>query len=166
MTLAGLNLAAAAMWLLLGASDLAPLYDRAMAAYEAARWHEALPLLRDLSARGHAGAATRLGIMHYRGEGVPADPSKAALWFFKAARRGQADAQLAFGALNWHGTGVAKDPEQALHWLILAQRSGDAAVRAEAERLAAAVRADLDAAAIGRVLQQVERFQPVPRADP
>ncbi len=98
-------------------------YPAGVAAYEAGRYEEALAEFTPLVEQGHAESEFMMGVMYFYGKGVAQDPSRAAVWFFKAARQGNATAQLALGSLYIRGTGVSQDLVQAYKWLALAARS-------------------------------------------
>ena len=117
--LIGLALAAT----LLAGPTRAADYQAGVLAYDRGDFPRALAEFRPLCERGNAGAEFMLGAMYFYGKGVPADPSVAAVWFFKAARQGNASAQLAFGSLHIRGLGVKQDLVRAQMWLSLAADS-------------------------------------------
>ena len=69
-------------------------------------------------------AQFKLGMMYYKGNGVPQDLSKAAHWFEKAAVQGDAYAQFNFGLMCEKGEGVAKDLSKAADWYKKAAAQG------------------------------------------
>jgi TPR repeat protein len=71
-----------------------------------------------------------IGVMHFKGHGVPPDAAEARQWFELAAARGQAEAQYNLGVLYLNGQGIAQDEVQAYKWLDLAA----ATYTAKAER--------------------------------
>ena len=69
------------------------------------------------SADGHARAATNLGTLLVRGQGVPnADTAAAAVLWHAAAARGEPIAMYNLGVLYERGIGVAADPARARAW--------------------------------------------------
>ena len=80
--------------------------------------------------RGDANAQSALGLMYYKGDGVPKDAAKAAEWFQKAAAQGHAKAQLNLGVIYVKGEGVPKDAAKAVDWWqkAAAQDNADAQI--------------------------------------
>ena len=73
-----------------------------------------------------AQAQFALGLMYYKGEGVPQDYAAAAKWFRRAAEQGDAVAQNNLGVMYHEGKGVARDDAAAVKWYRLAAEQGDA----------------------------------------
>jgi TPR repeat protein len=69
---------------------------------------------------------TRLGILYYRGDGVPKDVSKAAELLQKGAAAGSVGAMAFLGGLYETGVGVPLDINLALDWFNKAADKGDA----------------------------------------
>ena len=70
-----------------------------------------------------------LGVLIARGQGVRADPAKAAALFRAAAIMGNANAQYDLArALNW-GFGCEENPREALTWFRLAGAQGNIAAQ-------------------------------------
>ena len=65
-----------------------------------------------------------LGMMYYKGEGVPQDYTVAGQWFRKAAKQGSRDAQCRLGLMYYSGQGVAKSDPEAVKWLTRAAEQG------------------------------------------
>ena len=85
----------------------------------------------------NAGAPVQfaLGLMYYRGQGVPQDFGEAAKWDRKAANQGHAESQFILGMMYAQGEGVPKDYVQAHKWFSLAAlRETDANKRTIAAR--------------------------------
>ena len=61
---------------------------------------ESVYLLRKAAEQGDASAQYNLGVMYYKGAGVPKDTSAAVAWFRKAAVQGHATAQRALKKLE------------------------------------------------------------------
>lgn len=95
-------------------------YTQAVLDYDHGRFEVALPALRRLADRGHAGAEFILGAMYFYGKGVTRNDKLAAVWFHKSALKGNANAQLAFGSLHIRGLGVTQDLVAAFKWLSIA----------------------------------------------
>jgi len=73
-----------------------------------------------LAEAGDSRAQYQLALMYYRGEGLPQDYEKAALWYRRAAERGDVDAQLNLGLMHARGLGVKQNFFEAFKWFELA----------------------------------------------
>jgi TPR repeat protein len=62
--------------------------------------------------------------MIYQGLGVKANPTKAFLFYLKAAKKGLANAQYNAALMLSLGEGVEKDEEQSLFWYKEAAEQG------------------------------------------
>jgi TPR repeat protein len=76
-----------------------------------------------LAEGGDSRAQYQLGLMYYRGEGLPQDFARAALWYRRAAERGDVDAQLNLGLMHARGEGVRQSFFEAFKWFELAARN-------------------------------------------
>ena len=63
-----------------------------------------------------AGAQFSLGLMYYKGQGVPQDYKEAVQWFRLAADQGNAGAQTNLGVMYDVGQSVPQDYIQAHMW--------------------------------------------------
>lgn len=117
MTLAVLLSAGAA-----GAQD----FDAGWAAHERGDYAAVLEEWRPLAEAGYALAQFNLGLMYYKGDGVPQDKAEAARWYRLAADQGDASAQLNLGLMFDNGEGVPQDDAEAARWYRLAADQGDA----------------------------------------
>ena len=75
---------------------------------------------------GLVDAQFNLGLMYYKGQGVPQDYEEALRWFKEAAEQGDAQAQYCLGLMYHKGQGVSQDYEEALRWYKEAAEQGDA----------------------------------------
>ena len=100
--------------------------DAAYAAYQNGDYATVLKLATPLAVEGDARAQSVLGLLHYRGRGVPQDYNEAAQWFRRAADQGDAAAQFYLGVMFSEGQGVPKDYAEAAKWYRLAADRGDA----------------------------------------
>lgn len=73
-----------------------------------------------------AEAQFALGMMYFKGVGVPKDDAKAVEWLQKAAALGNVDAQKKLGMMYVIGFGVPKDAAKAFEWYQKAAAQGDA----------------------------------------
>ncbi len=94
--------------------------DEGVAAAKRGAYATALREWRPLAEQGNAGAQYNLGIMYYKGQGVPRDDAEALQWFRKAAEQGYAKAQYNLGVMYGNGRGVPQDYAQAHMWFNLA----------------------------------------------
>jgi TPR repeat protein len=94
--------------------------DAAYAAYREGHYGTALRLARPLAAEGDARAQSVLGLLYYRGEGVPQDKAEAVKWFRRAADQGDAQAQYNLGLSYAKGEAGEPDNVSAHMWFNLA----------------------------------------------
>jgi TPR repeat protein len=94
--------------------------DAAYDAYQEGRYATALRLARPLAAEGDARAQSVLGLLYYRGFGVPQDEVEAVKWFRNAADRGDARAQYHLGLFYANGEAGETDNVSAHLWFNLA----------------------------------------------
>jgi TPR repeat protein len=120
-------LVALAAWFMVAAearaADARPL-DDAVSAHSRGDYATALRLLRPLADQGAADAQYTLGVMHYKGQGVPRDYAEAARWYQKAAEQGLAEAQFNLGFMYANGQGVPLDYGDAVRWYRKAADQG------------------------------------------
>ena len=95
-------------------------YDEGVAAYKRGDYATALREWRPLAKQGNANAQFFLGVMYYKGRGVPQDYAEAMRWFRETAERDLAASQVALGAMYGLGHGVLRDYVQAHVWINLA----------------------------------------------
>lgn len=84
--------------------------------------------LEDLSRAAEAGnpaAQTQLGLRYRKGQGVPADHTRAVAWYRRAADQGHADAQAYLGFMYMTGKGIRRDDREAARWSRLAADQGN-----------------------------------------
>lgn len=89
----------------------------------------ALRHFRPLAERGDAMAQKSLGIMYFRGDGIPKDDTEAVRWFRLSAEQGNAVAQSNLGSMYEKGRGVPKDETEAVRLFRLAAEQGLAAAQ-------------------------------------
>jgi hypothetical protein len=99
--------------------------DAGYAAYEKGKYETALEILRPLAESGDARAQSTLGLMYYRGRGVPQDVAEAVKRFRLAAERGDAVAEFNLGVMYAEGQGVPQDNAEAGKWYRLAADQGN-----------------------------------------
>ncbi len=95
-------------------------YDEGVATYKRGDYATALREWRPLAKQGNANAQFFLGVMYYKGRGVPQDYAEAMRWFRETAERDLAASQFALGAMYSLGHGVPRDYVQAHVWINLA----------------------------------------------
>jgi hypothetical protein len=101
-----------ALALLAGATEVSPQSTDHAAKVVAA--------LKEKAAAGDTLAPLKLGLIYYRGYGVPQNYEQAAYWFHKAADAGYSDAQFYLGVMFAHGEKVPQDYAEAYFWLDVA----------------------------------------------
>lgn len=74
---------------------------------------------------GDAEGQTSLGMIYYKGSGVPQNYQQAKFWFEKAAAQGNVTSQSMLGMFYLNGHGVKQDYAQARSWFEKAAAQGD-----------------------------------------
>jgi hypothetical protein len=110
----------------IGFTSPPPTADTAYTAYQNGDYATVLRLARPLATEGDARAQALLGLVYYRGRGVPQDHNEAAKLFRSAADKGDAPAQFYLGFMYSEGQGVPQDYAEAVKWFQLAAERGDA----------------------------------------
>ena len=95
-------------------------FDEGQAAFYNLDYATALDEWIPLAETGDSRAQYQVALMYYRGEGLPQDYEKAALWYRRAAERGDVDAQLNIGLMHAQGLGVKQSFYEAFKWFELA----------------------------------------------
>jgi TPR repeat protein len=109
--------------------------QRALAAYGAKDYAQAMLWWRKSADMGDAEAQSSVGWMYLNGFGVSRDYSQAMLWFKKAADQGNAIAENNVGSLYRNGFGVPKDNNNARYWFLLAAAQGEPNAKASLDQL-------------------------------
>ena len=149
----GVNLclvATAVMFLYLNQPD----FDEGVAALRNHDYATAIKIFKTLAEQGDADAQSNLGVLYYKGQGVPKDYKEAARWFRKTAEQGQADAQFNLGLMYYKGQGVPKDYVTAYMWYNLAAQ--DSGLSESAGEIRDALASMMSSAQIARA-QQMSR---------
>ena len=89
-------------------------FYKGMDAYQQADYGTALREWEPLAVRGDQIAQYNLGVLYDGGLGVPADKSRARLWYRKAAEQGFAQAQNNLGRMFYLGDDVPPDYARAV----------------------------------------------------
>jgi uncharacterized protein len=98
-------------------------------AYARQNYVRAAEIFAPLSERGDPLAQTYLGIMYYRGQGVPQDFDVATHWLHIASKAGAPTAQYFLGLMYDKGQGVPQDFVLAHAWLNLAVAHAEPRIR-------------------------------------
>jgi TPR repeat protein len=93
-------------------------------AYQRKDYKEAVRLYRLSAEQGDARAQIFLGLMYYKGQGVPQDYKEAVKWFRLSAEQGEASAQYNLGQSYYQGKGVPQDYKEAVKWFRLLAEQG------------------------------------------
>ena len=86
---------------------------------------ESIKQLRKAAGEGNADAQARLGLLYYRGRGVPQDFAEALRWSRQAADQGDAVAQFNLGFMYSKGRGMPPDYAETAHWYRKAADQGN-----------------------------------------
>ena len=100
------------------------IYNGSMAAFKRGDYVTTMQAFRLLAKKGHTGAQFKLGVMHYKGEGMQQTYTEAVKWFGKAAEQGRVDAQFNLGVMYYNGESVTQDYISAHMWFNLAAAKG------------------------------------------
>src|SRR5271156_2668971 len=111
--------------LLLTSVGYADPFDDGLSAYRRNDFATALQIWRALAENGDALAQVYLGLLYLNGEGVPANPALAVMWYRKAAAQGNAAAQHNLGWAYENGRGVPQDFAQAVAWYRKSAEKGN-----------------------------------------
>ena len=100
-------------------------FQKGLTAYYNKDYATALREWKPLAKQGDAIAQSNLGVMYYKGQGVPQDYKTALKWYRLSAKQGNADAQYNLGFMYRLGQGVIPDDIYAHMWWDIAASSGD-----------------------------------------
>src|SRR5277367_6058522 len=100
-------------------------FEDAYAAYYRGDFATALRLWRPLAEHGNAYSQFNLGVMYYRGQGIPQGLAEAMRWFREAADQGDAQAEFSLGFMYKEGDGVPQDYAEAVKWFGKAAEQGN-----------------------------------------
>ena len=100
-------------------------FEDGVAAVDREDYEAAVEIWTPLAEGGDVAAQYNLGVMHYRGKGVPADPEQAAAWFGRASDQGHGRASFNLAFMYDRGQGIAEDDERALEFYERAAEAGD-----------------------------------------
>ena len=96
------------------------------AAFNRGDYATAIREFRPLAEQGKAFAQYNLGLMYYKGRGVPQDYAETVKWYRKAAEQGYAEAQHNLGHMYRNGEGVPQNYAKTLQWWRKAAEQGHA----------------------------------------
>jgi uncharacterized protein len=90
-------------------------------------YKEAVKWFRLSAEQGNADGQYELGLMYFKGQGVPQDYKEAVKWYRLAAEQGVAQAQLLLGSVYYlvEQPGIPHDYEKAIKWYRLAAEQGE-----------------------------------------
>jgi TPR repeat protein len=129
------GLLALAVSVVMAGMALAGPLEEGFAASQRRDYQTALSLWLPLAQRGNSDAQFSIGMLYYRGYGVPQSYADAMRWMLQAADEGHYFAQFTLGSMFEHGIGVPQDFAQAHMWFNLATaRAGRAQLRTIAAR--------------------------------
>jgi uncharacterized protein YjbI with pentapeptide repeats len=96
-------------------------FQKGLAAAKSGDFATALREWEPLAEQGYADAQSNLGVMYYKGRGVPQDDLTAVKWYTLAAEQGYADAQFNLGVMY----ADIQDYKTAVKWYTLAADQGE-----------------------------------------
>ena len=99
--------------------------DKAMEAWQAKNYQEALEIWLLKAYDGNAEAQYRLGEMFASGRGTVVDKTEAVYWYTRATEQGHAAAQYQLGNAYFNGVGVKPDKAKALEWWHIGAENGN-----------------------------------------
>ena len=100
-------------------------FRRGLSAYEKGDYATALREWTPLAEQGDANAQTNLGVIFYKGQGVPQNYMKAAVLFRLSAEQGSSLAQTYLSGMYAMGQGITKDKVYAYMWGNIAASNGN-----------------------------------------
>jgi len=104
-------------------------FDEALAAFDSGDYSTARETFRRLADQGHVKSQYNLGLLYFRGLGVPSNLSIARTWALKAANKGYAPAEYTIGAMYSSGQGFDEDLAEAAKWFRRAAEQGHGAAQ-------------------------------------
>jgi TPR repeat protein len=120
------TLLALLMGVTVSAQSADKLYEQGKALYDAEKYKEAVPKLRQAAEKGHKKAQYRLGRCYDKGRGLEENDEKAVEWYRKSAAQDYHKAQYELGKCYKNGEGVKKDRKKAVELFIKAARQDNA----------------------------------------
>ena len=100
-------------------------FNDGVVAYLMGQYDKAYSTMRSLAeSSDHGYAQYYVGMMHFKGQGVPQDYQAAAAWFRKASEKSIPQAQFKLGSLYQDGQGLPQDYEFAYSWFRVAAIHG------------------------------------------
>jgi TPR repeat protein len=103
-----------------GIASAEPDYDKGLAAINKGDFATALQTFKPLAIKGDDKSQYNIGVMYYKGNGVPQDYRESLKWFSLSAKKGNARAQFSIGLIYHKGEGVPQNYKKALRWYRLA----------------------------------------------
>lgn len=99
-------------------------FNKAVEAYQAKNYNEAISLLTRAADKGLPEAMFNLGIMYYSGQGTTKNDITAKQWYEKAADKGHPAAMYNLGYMYEKGIGTKSNKKLALEWYKKAKAKG------------------------------------------
>ena len=110
-------------------------FQKGMEAYKRADFANAIKEWILLGEDGDEKAQYFLGLIYYKGKGVPQNYKKALKWYTLSAEQGNKVAQYNLGVMYSFGLGVVPDYKTALKWYNLSSEQGNALAQYNLGRL-------------------------------
>ena len=110
-------------------------FQKGMEAYKSGDFANAIKEWILLGEDGDEKAQYFLGLIYYKGKGVPQDYKAALKWYILSAQQGNKVAQYNLGIMYSFGLGVVPDYKTALKWYNLSSEQGNALAQYNLGRL-------------------------------
>jgi len=130
-------------------------------------FRNAVPVFSRLAEMGHPVGEWLMGIVYYRGQGVPMDKGLSFAWFLKAAEQGYFRAFAPLAGMYENGEGTAVDTGLAYAWYNIAiSRLPESRERNDLIRLRERVAANMTNPQIESAQKRANNFVPNPIIPP
>ena len=136
-------------------------YPSGYQAYQTGDYPKAFQDWKAAANEGSIDAQAALGILYYKGWGVPQDYAAAGKWYRRAADQGHAVAQNNLGMMYQEGLGVEQDYVEAYLWFSLAAAHGTSEIQTLATENRDQIASRLTAADIERAQNRTRDWKPV-----
>jgi len=101
-------------------------FNKGIKAYSSGDFKTALAEWTPLAEQGDAATQYFLGVIYFKGKGVPENDKTALMWYTLAAEQGHTVAQYTLGIIYQNGfIGVLENDKTALMWYTLAAKQGE-----------------------------------------
>ncbi|MCP4393683.1 MAG: sel1 repeat family protein [Alphaproteobacteria bacterium] len=131
-------------------------FGKGLQAYDKGDYRAAYAEWIDDAENGDLAAQRNIGNLYRWGKGTEQNPSRAAYWYYRAAKAGFDRAQFNLAMLYFRGEGVPKDELEAIRWLDKAKSQGNK----DAEKILSWLKVEENKSALSAVLNGLEDDTP------